>query len=155
MPKGTVISHAEALRPIDAQVGETVYVGFLVARADPDDPEDPAPFVHSVGPLKNMLAPKPPRLERDVGFYELGRESLYLPPIAGTIHLSDNGLDFRVADTVLIRVAWRGSKEVGNPWSNPTTSPRSRRRQSTDSGCQPTSRRRSNAAIPSTWSPRI
>jgi hypothetical protein len=44
--------------------------------------------------------------------------------MTGTIHLRDNGVDFRVAGTVSIRVAWRGSKEVGNPWSNPADLPR-------------------------------
>jgi hypothetical protein len=44
--------------------------------------------------------------------------------MTGTIHLRDNGVDFRVADTVSIRIAWRGSKEVGNPYSNPADLPR-------------------------------
>jgi hypothetical protein len=124
MSEDSVITHAEALRLIDEQLGERVYVGFLVARADPDDPEGPTPFVHRLGPLKNRLAPKPPRLEPDVGFYELGSEAFCFPPLTGTIHLRDNGIDFRVADTVSIRVAWRGSKEVGNPWSQPADLPR-------------------------------
>ena len=119
MSTDTVMTHAEALRLIDERIGEKVYVGFLVARADPDDPEGPLPFVHSLGPLKNALAPKPPRLDPEVGYYELGGEALCFAPMTGTIHLRDNGVDFRVADTVSIRVAWRGSKEVGNPWSNP------------------------------------
>jgi hypothetical protein len=110
-----VITHAEALSLIDERIGETVYVGFLVARAEPDDPEGPTPFVHRTGTLQNLLAPKPARLDSHVGFYEIGSESLCFPPMAGTIHLRDNGVDFRVADTVSIRVAWRGSAEVGNP----------------------------------------
>lgn len=32
----------------------------------------------------------------------------------GTTQLRDNGIDFLVSDTVSIRVAWRGSKEVGD-----------------------------------------
>jgi hypothetical protein len=119
MSEDTVISHAEALRLIDEQIGEKVYVGFLVARAEPGDPEGPTPFVHSIGSLENQLAPKPPRLDPNVGYYQLGSESFCFPPMAGTIHLRDNGVDFRVADTVSIRVAWRGSKEVGNSQPNP------------------------------------
>ena len=124
MSTGTVITHAEALRLIDEQIGKQVYVGFLVGRADPEDPEGPTPFVHRIGALKNLLAPKPPRLDPDVGYYELGSESFCFPPMAGTIHLRDNGVDFRVADTVSIRVAWRGSEEIGNPWSQPADLPR-------------------------------
>jgi hypothetical protein len=44
--------------------------------------------------------------------------------MTGTIHLRDNGVDFRVAETVSIRVSWRGSKEVGNPCSQPADLPR-------------------------------
>lgn len=119
MSEDTVITHAEALRLIDEQVGKQVYVGFLVARADPDDPEGPTPFVHRIGPLKNTLAPKPPRLEPDVGYYELGSEAFCFPPMTGTIHLRDNGVDFRVADTASIRVAWQGSNEVAGHWRHP------------------------------------
>jgi hypothetical protein len=118
MSKDAAITHTEALRLIDEQIGEKVYVGFLVARAEPDDPEGPTPFVHRIGPLQNLLAPKPPRLDPDVGFYGLGNESFCFPPMTGTIHLRDNGVDFRVADTVSIRVAWRGSKEVGSSEPN-------------------------------------
>jgi hypothetical protein len=32
----------------------------------------------------------------------------------GTVMLRDNGIDFRPSETVLIRVAWRGSGEVGD-----------------------------------------
>jgi hypothetical protein len=114
MSKNAVITHAEALRLIDEQIGEQVYVGFLVPRADPDDPEGPLPFVHTIGSLGNWLAPRPPRLDPGVGYYQLGDQALCFAPMAGAIHLRDNGIDFRVADTVSIRVAWRGSKEVGN-----------------------------------------
>lgn len=117
MSKDAVITHTEALRLIDEQIGKDVYVGFLVARTEPDDPEGPTPFVHRIGPLENQLAPKPPRLDPGVGFYQLGSESFCFPPMTGTIHLRDNGVDFRVADTVSIRVAWRGSKEVGKKTS--------------------------------------
>ncbi len=34
--------------------------------------------------------------------------------MAGTVHLRDHGIDFRLSDAVLIRVAWRGSSEVGD-----------------------------------------
>ncbi len=32
----------------------------------------------------------------------------------GTVHLRDNGIDFRVAEGAVIRIAWRGSSEVGD-----------------------------------------
>jgi hypothetical protein len=128
MSTDTVITHTEALRLIDAQIGEQVYVGFLVARAGAEGAgEDPIPFVHRIGSLENPLTPKPPRLNPGEGFYRLGGEAgewFHFAAMAGTIHLRDNGVDFRVADTVSIRVAWRGSKEVGNPWSQPADLPR-------------------------------
>lgn len=124
MSKDTVITHAEALRLIDEQVGGKVYVGFLVARADADDAEGPAVFVHSIGTLENLLAPKPPRLEPDIGYFGMSGQSFCFPPMSGPIHLRDNGVEFRVAETASIRVAWRGSKEVGNPWSQPADLPR-------------------------------
>ncbi|HKB51366.1 MAG TPA: hypothetical protein VKC63_08045 [Solirubrobacterales bacterium] len=34
--------------------------------------------------------------------------------MAGTVCLRDNGIDFRPSDGALIRVAWRGSSEVGD-----------------------------------------
>jgi hypothetical protein len=39
--------------------------------------------------------------------------------MTGTIHLRDNGVDFRVADTASIRVAWQGSNEVAGHWRPP------------------------------------
>ena len=60
------------------------------------------------------MDPAPPRLESEVGFYEVGSHSFGLGPMAGTVHLRDNGIDFRVADTALIRIAWRGSREMGD-----------------------------------------
>jgi hypothetical protein len=34
--------------------------------------------------------------------------------MAGTVCLRDNGIDFRPSDGTLIRIAWRGSSEVGD-----------------------------------------
>jgi hypothetical protein len=119
MKEHRAISHGEALELLDAQIGQRVYVGFLVPRAQADHHEGPAPFVHTVGTLTNPLLPKPPRLEPDIGFYELGTEMLQLPPMAGSIHLRDDGIDFRLGAGVSIRTAWRGSPEVGDPWTNP------------------------------------
>jgi len=124
MSKGTPIPHPEALRLIDARIGETVSLSLLVGRADPDDPEGPTPFVNKVGTLENPLEPKPPRLDPDVGFYGMGGESFCFPPMAGTIELRDDGVDFHVAETVSIRLAWRGSEEMGSHWSNPADVPR-------------------------------
>jgi hypothetical protein len=119
MTKDRAISHRKALELLDAQIGQRVYVGFLVPRAQADDREGPAAFVHTVATLTNPLLPKPPRLEPDIGFYELGTEMLQLPPMAGSIHLRDDGIDFRLGAGVAIRTAWRGSPEVGDPWTNP------------------------------------
>lgn len=41
-------------------------------------------------------------------------QTLSLAAMQGTVYLRDNGIDWRVADTVLIRIAWRGSSEVGD-----------------------------------------
>ncbi len=113
MAEGT-ITHVEALDLIEEHIGEDVYVGFLVASAD--DSGEFVPVDHRIGPLVNLMEPDPPRLEPDQGFYAIGRlsSSYHLPPLTGTVHLRDNGIDFRIADTALIRVAWRGSSEVGD-----------------------------------------
>lgn len=107
------LTHAQALDLIEEHLGEQVYVGFLVARADSGEIE-PVDAVQGI--LKNLLDPCPPRLEPDIGFYAIGSgaNSYHLPPLAGTVHLRDNGIDFRIADTAMIRVAWRGSSEVGD-----------------------------------------
>jgi hypothetical protein len=119
MAKQGAISHEEALDLLDAQIGQRVYVGFLVPRAEADHREGPAAFIHAIGTLTNPLVPKPPRLEPDIGFYKLGTEMLQLPPLAGSIHLRDDGIDFRLGTGVSIRAAWRGSPEVGDLWTNP------------------------------------
>jgi hypothetical protein len=109
-----IISHAEALRLIDERTGERVYFGVLVARAD-DLGDDPIPVEHVVGPLRNPLDPIPPWVSPDDAIYQVGGGSRFrLAPMTGTIHLRDNGVDFRVAETVTLRVAWRGSTEVGD-----------------------------------------
>jgi hypothetical protein len=117
MSKDTIITHAEALRLIDEHIGEKVYLALLVTRGEPDHPENPVPVFHKIGPLDNPLAPKPPRLQPDEGLYQVGGhmgESFHFAPMTGTVHLKDHGVDFRVADGVTMRVAWRGSSEVGD-----------------------------------------
>jgi hypothetical protein len=116
--EAVTIDHAEALRLIDEQIGEHVYFGLFVMRAaSASGDEERIPLIHSSGRLGNPLEPKPPRLETDVGYYGFGREafdSFPLPPMVGETQLRDNGVDFLISDTVRIRVAWRGSKEVGD-----------------------------------------
>jgi hypothetical protein len=89
-----------------------------VTRAKSESGEEgPIPFIHMTGRMGNALAPKPPRLEADVGYYGFGREAFDafpFPPLVGTIQLRDNGIDFLVSDTISIGVAWRGSKEIGD-----------------------------------------
>ncbi len=106
------ITHTQALNLIDEHLGDHVYFGFLVARRD--DSGELAPVDQVIAVLTNPMDPAPPRLESDFGFYEVGSHSFGLEPMAGTVHLRDNGIDFRVADTVLIRIAWRGSREMGD-----------------------------------------
>jgi hypothetical protein len=108
------ITHEQALDLIEEHLGEQVYFGFLVARGD--DSGELVPIDHGIGVLTNPLDPRPPRLDPDGGFYAIGNacDSYHLPPLSGTVHLRDNGIDFRIADTAMIRVAWRGSSEVGD-----------------------------------------
>jgi hypothetical protein len=68
-----------------------------------------------VGKLENELAPSPPRLNPDHGYYCIGHIAYAFPPMVGPVYLRDEGVDFRVAKTSLVRVAWRGSQEVGLP----------------------------------------
>ncbi len=102
---------------IEGHIGEQVYVGFLFA--SPDGSIDNLFGVEEViGILANPFGDaRPPRLESDVGAYEVGPgsgRSFYFSPMAGTVCLRDNGIDFRPGDNALIRVAWRGSSEVGD-----------------------------------------
>lgn len=112
------ITHAEALRLIDQQVGERVYLALFVRRAESESGEEgPVPFIHMTGRLGNPFPGKPPRLEPDVGYYGFGREAFDafpFPPLVGATQLRDNGIDFLISDTASVRVAWRGSKEVGD-----------------------------------------
>jgi hypothetical protein len=112
---GKEITHAEALDLIEEHLGEKVYLGFLVSRAD--ETGELVPVDHHVGPLVNLLDPKPPRLEPDEGFYAVGGfdGAYHLPPMVGSVFIRDSGIDFRVADGVIIRLAWRGSSEIGHP----------------------------------------
>ena len=112
--KAKEITHTQALDLIEEHLGEQAYFGFLVA--DADDSGELVPIDGRTGVLMNPMEPGPPRLEPNQGFYALGvaGNSFHLPQLSGTVHLRDNGIDFRVADTVLIRVAWRGSQEVGD-----------------------------------------
>lgn len=108
------VSHAQALDLIEEHLGEQVYFGFLVASGDGEG--QLVPIEHRRGALINPLEPDPPRLEPDQGLYSIGTadNAYHLPPLSGTVHLRDNGIDFRVAETALIRIAWRGSTEVGD-----------------------------------------
>lgn len=115
------ITHTQALDLIEEHLDEKVYFGFLVASGD--DSGELVPVDHRIGILRNLMDPDPPRLEPDQGFYALGDvgNSYHLPPLTGTVHLRDNGIDFRIANAALIRVAWRGSSEIGD-W-RPTREP--------------------------------
>jgi hypothetical protein len=106
------LTHEQALALIDGRIGEEVYVGFLYASDSGTD--DLQPVQHFQGKLENPLDPRPPRLDGGHGFYEIGMNSFGLPPMTGTVHLRDNGIDFQVADGAMIRIAWRGSSEVGD-----------------------------------------
>lgn len=113
------ISHAEALRLIDEQVGERVYLALFLTRAESESGEEgPIPFIQKSGRLGNPFSPdRAPRLEQDIGYYGFGREAFDafpLPPLTGTTQLRDDGIDFLISETTSIRVAWRGSKEVGD-----------------------------------------
>jgi len=112
-----IITHAEALSLIDEHIDEAVYLGILVAGQD-GQRGGPAPVRQVMGRLENPLEPKPPRLRPDYAVYRIGGINLGLgfAEIAGAVIQRDNGVDFRAGDTVLIRVAWRGSSEVDN-WS--------------------------------------
>jgi len=117
MPNDRVITHAEALRLIDEQIGEKVYLALLVTPGDPEDPENPLPVFHMIAPLRNPLAPKPPRLEAERGFYEVGNLHFLFAPMTGTIHLRDNGVDFRVDRTCPSGSRGTGAKRwaIGGP----------------------------------------
>jgi hypothetical protein len=121
------ITHEEALRLIDEHVGEYVYLGLLVTRAESESGEEgPIPFVHMSGQLRNVLEPRPARLEPDIGFYGFGRaaDAFPFPPLPGKTQLRDNGIDFLIAESASIRVAWPGSSEVADHWKHPADVPR-------------------------------
>ena len=117
--RGTV-THEEALRLIDEQIGERVHLGLFLAGADGDAPgatDGRVMFLGQNGRLFNPLDPRPPRLESGVGYYSIGRDGTNaypIHPVAETIELRDSGLDFHLPGGALIRVAWRGSSEVGD-----------------------------------------
>lgn len=112
------ITHEEALRLIDEQLGERVHISIFVPRAGSESgQEGSTPFVYKSGRLGNPLVGRPPRLEPDVGYYGFGREAadaFPFPPLAGTIQLRDSGIDFLLPGGSSIRVAWRGSAEIGD-----------------------------------------
>jgi hypothetical protein len=137
MLEGRVITHAEALRLIEEHMGDKVYLGILVAADPAEDAEDPVDVISVIGRLDNPLAPKPPRLEGDKALYSIGGglfPMFHLHPMTGTICPRDNGVDFRVAEGVSIRIAWRGSKEVGNWQPDPEALARLNRRVAAASG---------------------
>ncbi|HEY2334435.1 MAG TPA: hypothetical protein VGH58_05470 [Solirubrobacterales bacterium] len=112
------ITHAEALRLIDEQVGERVHLALFVKRAESESGDEGLmPFIQKTGRLGNPFQDRSPRLEDDIGFYGFGPEGVDafpLPPLTGATQLRDNGIDFLISDITTIRIAWRGSKEVGD-----------------------------------------
>jgi hypothetical protein len=75
------------------------------------------PFIQKKGRLGNPFQDRPPRLEDDTGYYGFGpkgTDAFPLPPLAGTTQLRDNGIDFLISETASIRIAWRGSEEIGD-----------------------------------------
>jgi hypothetical protein len=114
------VTHEEALRLIDERIGERAQLGLFLASADGDGSgatEGRVMFLGRGGRLFNPLEPRPPRLEPDVGYYGFGpdgTDAYPLHPIAETIELRDCGIDFHLQGGALIRVAWRGSTEIGD-----------------------------------------
>lgn len=114
------VTHEEALRLIDERIGERVQLGLFLASADGGGSgatDGRVMFLGRGGRLFNPLEPRPPRLEPDVGYYcfgPAGTDAYPLHPIAETIELRDSGLDFHLPGGALIRVAWRGSSEIGD-----------------------------------------
>lgn len=114
------VSHEEALRLIDERIGERVHLALFLPSVDGDAPgmtDGKTMFVGRSGRLVNPLEPRPPRLEPDVGFYGFGRDgsdTYPFAPIAESIELRDSGLNFHLRGGGLIRLAWRGSAEVGH-----------------------------------------
>jgi hypothetical protein len=111
-----LITHDEALALIDSHIGERCYVGLHVERADREHPQSTAMVFGVVSRLENPLAPRAARVDPGEGIYDCGSQGFHLPRLADTtIVLRDNGLNFRLADTVSLRIAWPGSAEVGAP----------------------------------------
>jgi hypothetical protein len=112
------ITHEEALRLIDEQVGERIYLALFLTRTESESGEEgPMPFIQKKGRLWNPFQDRPPRLEDDIGYYGFGREGIDafpIPPLTGTTQLRDNGIDFLISETASIRIAWRGSEEIGD-----------------------------------------
>lgn len=98
------LDHEEALRRIDEQLGERVYFGVIVRRTDT---AYRGGIVETSAPLDTSLMERPPRLGQGVGFYSFGSLDVCLPPMPGVIREHDHGLNFELADGVVIRVAWR------------------------------------------------
>jgi hypothetical protein len=117
MPEVNVIKHDEALRLIDEHIGEKVYFAVLVGRNDQEG-DDPIPVVHVMGELAYALEPEV--RERGIAgdtVYTVGGPMspwYRLAPMTGSVHVRDNGIDFQLSDDVTIRLAWRGSSEVGD-----------------------------------------
>jgi hypothetical protein len=112
------ITHAEALRLIDEQVGERIYLALSLARTESESGEEgPIRFIQKIGRLGNPFQDRPPRLEDDIGYYGFGRDGIDafpIPPLTGTTQLRDDGIDFLISETASIRIAWRGSEEIGD-----------------------------------------
>jgi len=102
------IDHEEALRRVDAQLGQRVVFGIIVRRGPGMDHD--AGIVMVQGPLDTDLTQRPPRLNPSVGYYRVGPGmygfNFVLPPMPGAIRERDSGLNFEVSEDVVIRVAW-------------------------------------------------
>jgi hypothetical protein len=114
-----LIEHAEALRLIDGLIGEEVRLS--VGSTPPGAPlgrDEVVPFVDKRARLRNPAAPRPPRLEPDVGLYALGErpwECFPFGPGMRRIELRDQGLDVEVAEGIFARLAWSGSADLDGP----------------------------------------
>lgn len=103
------LDHEEALRRVDAQLGQRVFFGIIVRRGPGMDHDSGIVMVS--GELNTDLMERPPRVARGVALYTVGIGmsgwDFLLPPMPGAIREHDSGLNFEVSKDVVIRVAWR------------------------------------------------
>jgi hypothetical protein len=108
-----LLDHEEALRRIDAHLGECVFFGIIVRRVPGMDYDSEIVMVS--GELNSDLPVQPPRVGSDVGDYNVGSGmsgwGFRLPPMPGRILERESGLNFEVSEHLVIRVAWRPASE--------------------------------------------